>query len=70
MPTTSTMLFVRPERLRPGWDRDRIMAEIARRGVPCFTGSCSEIYLEKAFEAPGLRPPSGCRWRASWARPA
>lgn len=24
------------------------------KGVPCFSGSCSEIYLEKAFD--GLRP--------------
>jgi len=24
-------------------------------GVPCFTGSCSEIYLERAFSA-DLRP--------------
>lgn len=42
-------VFVRPERLRPGWTRDRIMAEITASGVPCFSGSCSEIYLEKAF---------------------
>jgi dTDP-4-amino-4,6-dideoxygalactose transaminase len=41
--------FVRPERLKKNWDRDRIVAEITARGVPCFTGSCSEIYLEKAF---------------------
>jgi hypothetical protein len=43
--------FVRPERLKQGWSRDRIMAEINERGVPCFSGSCSEIYLEKAFTA-------------------
>jgi dTDP-4-amino-4,6-dideoxygalactose transaminase len=41
--------FVRPERLRSGWNRDRIIAEITASGVPCFSGSCSEIYLEKAF---------------------
>jgi dTDP-4-amino-4,6-dideoxygalactose transaminase len=41
--------FVRPDRLRPGWDRDRIMKSIAEQGVPCLVGSCSEIYLEKAF---------------------
>ena len=29
--------------------RDRIMAEIISQGVPCFSGSCSEIYREKAF---------------------
>ncbi len=41
--------FVRPERLRPDWNRDRIAQAIVDSGVPCFTGSCSEIYLEKAF---------------------
>lgn len=41
--------FVRPEALRPGWNRDRILAEISAQGVPCFSGSCSEIYLEEAF---------------------
>ncbi len=48
--------YVQPENLRPGWTRDRIMSAIATRGVPAFSGSCSEIYLEKAFDAPGLRP--------------
>lgn len=48
--------FVRPERLADGWSRDRIIAAITAEGVPCFSGSCSEIYLEKAFEVDGLRP--------------
>ena len=42
-------VFVRPEQLKSGWNRDRIMNSIVARGVPCFSGSCSEIYLEKAF---------------------
>jgi len=41
--------FVRPEMLQAGWDRDKIMQAIVSQGVPCFVGSCSEIYLEKAF---------------------
>jgi len=41
--------FVRPERLQPGWDRDRILQAICTEGVPCFVGSCSEVYREKAF---------------------
>lgn len=49
--------FVRREVLRAGWSRERIVAEIAARGVPCFTGSCSEIYLEKAFTDAALGPP-------------
>lgn len=48
--------FVRPERLKHDWDRDRIMAEINRRGVKCLAGSCSEIYLEKAFVGSGYEP--------------
>jgi dTDP-4-amino-4,6-dideoxygalactose transaminase len=49
-------VFVRPERLADGWNRDRLLAAITARGVPCFTGSCSEIYLEKAFEGTGMVP--------------
>lgn len=48
--------FVRPEALREGWDRARVQGEILARGVRCFAGSCSEIYLEKAFPTE-LRPP-------------
>ena len=42
--------FVRPEKLRKGWDRDRVMNAIVAEGVPCLVGSCSEIYLERAFQ--------------------
>ncbi|HEX4426343.1 MAG TPA: DegT/DnrJ/EryC1/StrS aminotransferase family protein, partial [Terriglobales bacterium] len=45
--------FLRPEMLQPEWDRNRIMQAIEAEGVPCFAGSCSEIYLEKAFAALG-----------------
>ena len=48
--------YVRPDRLAEGWDRDRIVNEIVARGVPCFQGSCSEVYLEKAFDGTGTRP--------------
>jgi dTDP-4-amino-4,6-dideoxygalactose transaminase len=41
--------FVCPDALRASWNRDRILAEIVAPGIPCFSGSCSEIYLEKAF---------------------
>ena len=39
-------------------DRDAIMAEINSEGVHCLSGSCSEVYLEKAFYNAGLQPPS------------
>ena len=48
--------YVNPERLAEGWSRDRIAAEINARGVPCYQGSCSEVYLEKAFDDTGWRP--------------
>ena len=41
--------FVRNEHLREGWSRDRILREATALGAPCGPGSCSEIYLEKAF---------------------
>ncbi len=50
--------YVRPEALKPGWNRDRIMVEINRMGIPCTVGSCSEVYLEKCFEQAGLQPPA------------
>lgn len=52
-------VFVRPEKLRDGWTRDRVLSAIVAEGIPCFSGSCSEIYLEKAF-TPDIRPAE--RW--------
>ena len=49
--------FVRPERLKPGWSRDRIQSSINAAGIACFSGSCSEIYREKAFVDAGFVPP-------------
>jgi dTDP-4-amino-4,6-dideoxygalactose transaminase len=49
-------VFVRPQRLARGWTRDRIMAAIVARGIPCFVGSCSEIYLERGFADRALGP--------------
>ncbi|MYM36169.1 aminotransferase class I/II-fold pyridoxal phosphate-dependent enzyme [Duganella sp. FT94W] len=48
--------FVEPQHLVEGWSRDRIVQEIAALGVPCMQGSCSEVYLEKAFDNTGYRP--------------
>jgi len=48
--------YVRPERLASGWSRDRIIDAINEQGVPCYQGSCSEVYLEKAFAGSGWRP--------------
>ena len=51
-------VYVQPDNLPEGWSRDRIIQEINDLGVPCFSGSASEVYLEKAFDNTGLRPES------------
>ncbi|OUV40638.1 MAG: aminotransferase [Rhodobacteraceae bacterium TMED111] len=49
-------VFVNKDKLKKGWSRDKIVQEITKLGVPCFSGSCSEVYLEKAFVKSKLRP--------------
>ena len=62
-------VLVRPERLRPGWSRDRILAEMSEAGIPSFSGACPEIYREQAFVTAGLAParrlPNACRLGAT-----
>lgn len=48
--------YVRPQCLAAGWSRDAIIEAVNHRGVPCYQGSCSEVYLEKAFDGTGWRP--------------
>lgn len=36
--------------------RDQLMNAVSAAGIPCFSGSCSEIYREKAFSDAGLGP--------------
>jgi dTDP-4-amino-4,6-dideoxygalactose transaminase len=49
-------LYIEPKYLRKSWSRDRIIDEIKARNIPCFQGSCSEVYLEKAFDGTDFRP--------------
>lgn len=51
-------VYVNLNQLAKGWSRDRIISEINDLGVPCFQGSCSEVYLEKAFNGTGWQPKS------------
>lgn len=51
-----TYVFVKPERLPKGWDRDRLIMELEACDIPVFSGSCPEVYLEKAFDGTGMRP--------------
>jgi dTDP-4-amino-4,6-dideoxygalactose transaminase len=49
-------VYVQEQNLVPGWNRDRIIEAINKEGVPCYQGSCSEVYLEKAFDDTSWRP--------------
>src|SRR5215813_1961936 len=43
-------VYISRDELTPGWDQQRISQTIAAQGVPCSSGSCSEVYLETAFQ--------------------
>ena len=47
--------YVNEAALKSDWNRDRIVDEMTSRGVPCYQGSCSEIYKEKAFVNAGYK---------------
>lgn len=49
-------VYLRPEAVKEGFTRQRIVGEVESRGVPCFSGSCSEVYLEKSIQDAGLAP--------------
>ncbi|MDC0534208.1 DegT/DnrJ/EryC1/StrS aminotransferase family protein [Francisellaceae bacterium] len=42
-------IFVKTGALGKDWSRDRVFHEINQKGIFCNVGSCSEIYMEKAF---------------------
>jgi dTDP-4-amino-4,6-dideoxygalactose transaminase len=48
--------FIEPDLLLPDWDQARIIEAVDAAGIPCRSGSCSEIYREKAFSDAGLAP--------------
>ena len=49
-------VFIKLEELKNGWGRDKVIKEINALGVPCYSGVCPEVYLEKAFDNSGFRP--------------
>ncbi len=49
-------IFIKTNELKRGWNRDKIIAKINQKGVPCASGSCSEVYLEEAFNNTKFRP--------------
>jgi len=48
--------YLRPENLSDNLDRDRVIQAISAEGVPCYHGSCSEVYMEKAFDNTSWHP--------------
>ncbi len=48
---------IRLKQLQPGWTRDAIIKAIQAEGIPCGSGSCAEIYLEKCIQQAGFAPP-------------
>ncbi len=51
-------VFIEPAALHDDWNQARIVSEIQAEGIPCFIGSCGEIYREKAFSQAGFQPPA------------
>ena len=62
LPTTSSHAYykcyvlVRSDLLPKNWTRDKIIAAITNLNVPCYSGSCSEVYKEKAFGNTNFKP--------------
>ena len=49
-------LFIEKDKLKKTWNQEKIISELSKIGVPCYSGSCSEVYLEKAFKKNNLKP--------------
>ena len=49
-------VYLKPELFSLDWNRERVIEAINQKGYPAFTGSCSEIYLEKSFKKLGFAP--------------
>jgi len=49
-------VFVERDALPAGWTRDDVVTALVEDGIPTYQGSCSEVYLERAFDEIGCRP--------------
>jgi len=49
-------VFVRPERLKAGWRRDRIVQALQAEGIPCSGGPPPETVYEKPANGAPVRP--------------
>ncbi|KZZ76581.1 aminotransferase [Oleiphilus sp. HI0132] len=49
-------VFVESSNLKEGWTRDKVVDALNKFGIPAMQGSCSEVYLEKAFDDEDFKP--------------
>lgn len=43
-------VYIEENKLKSNWDREKIINLLNKKGAKTFSGSCSEIYLEKCFK--------------------
>lgn len=48
--------YLEPGVLKGSTNRDAVVDAVREQGLPLFSGSCSEIYLEKAFDGKPYKP--------------
>jgi len=48
--------YLESSAIKSTWNRQRILEEVGNRGVCVYSGSCSEVYLEKAIQDLELAP--------------
>ena len=53
--------YLTPLAWQSGQSRDELVCALQSQGVPAGCGSCSEIYLEQAFQKLDLTPQRSCR---------
>jgi dTDP-4-amino-4,6-dideoxygalactose transaminase len=44
-------VFINQDELKENWNRSIIVEALNKKNIPCNTGICPEIYMEKAFES-------------------
>tara|TARA_A100001015_G_scaffold317069_1_gene433018 strand:+ start:1488 stop:2663 length:1176 start_codon:yes stop_codon:yes gene_type:complete len=49
-------VFLKSNDIKNNWNCKKIIKAINDQGVPCYSGSCSEVYLEKAFDETNFKP--------------
>ena len=48
--------YINEDKLSKNWNRDKIIQKLTEEGFPAFSGSCSEIYMEKCIEKLKIQP--------------